>query len=78
MCTNQVMGVSLSVYATSLSLVNLLLILLYCYMFRSYHHHQAENILIARITQLTQLDIKDDHYNVNVNVKKIADPLSVE
>jgi hypothetical protein len=31
----------------------LLLILLYCYMFRSYDHHQAENILIARITQLT-------------------------
>jgi hypothetical protein len=32
---------------------NLLLILLHCYMFRSYDHHQAENILIARITQLT-------------------------
>jgi hypothetical protein len=31
----------------------LLLILLYCYMFRSYNHHQAENILLARITQLT-------------------------
>jgi hypothetical protein len=33
--------------------VNLLLILLYCYMFRSYDHHQAENILLARVTQLT-------------------------
>jgi predicted membrane protein len=31
----------------------LLLIVLYCYMFRSYDHHQAENILIARVTQLT-------------------------
>jgi hypothetical protein len=28
----------------------LLHILLYCYMFRSYDHHQAENILLARIT----------------------------
>jgi hypothetical protein len=25
--------------------------LLYCYMFRSYDHHQAENILFAKITQ---------------------------
>jgi hypothetical protein len=31
----------------------LLLILLYCYMFRSYDHLQTENILLARITQLT-------------------------
>jgi hypothetical protein len=31
----------------------LLLMLLYCYMFRSYDHLQAENILLARITQLT-------------------------
>jgi hypothetical protein len=31
----------------------LLLILLYCYMFRSYDHFQAENISLARITQLT-------------------------
>jgi hypothetical protein len=31
----------------------LLLILLYCYMFRSYDHHRVENILLARITQLT-------------------------
>jgi hypothetical protein len=31
----------------------LLLILLYCYMFWSYGHLQAENILLARITQLT-------------------------
>jgi hypothetical protein len=30
-----------------------LLILLYCYRFRSYDHHQEENILLARITQLT-------------------------
>jgi hypothetical protein len=27
----------------------ILLILLYCYMFRSYDHHQAENILLAKI-----------------------------
>jgi hypothetical protein len=46
-------GDFLSVYATSLSWANLLLILLYCYMFRSYDHHQTENILIARVTQLT-------------------------
>jgi hypothetical protein len=26
---------------------------LYCYMFRSYDHRQAENILIGRVTQLT-------------------------
>jgi hypothetical protein len=31
----------------------LLLTLFYCYMFRSYDHHQVENILLARITQLT-------------------------
>jgi hypothetical protein len=31
----------------------LLLILLYCYMFRSYDHRQEENILLDRITQLT-------------------------
>jgi predicted membrane protein len=43
------MKVFISVYAPSLIL---LLILLYCYMFRSYDHHQAENILLARITQL--------------------------
>jgi hypothetical protein len=30
----------------------ILLILLYCCMFRSYDHHHAENILLARITQL--------------------------
>jgi predicted membrane protein len=46
------MGVLLSVYATSLSQVNLLLMLC-CYMFQSYDHHQAENILITRVTQLT-------------------------
>jgi hypothetical protein len=32
----------------------ILLILLYCYMFRSYDHLQAENILLARITRLTK------------------------
>jgi hypothetical protein len=31
----------------------LLLVLLYSYMSLSYDHHQAENILLARITQLT-------------------------
>jgi hypothetical protein len=31
----------------------LLLILLYCYMFRSYDHLQAENILLSRFIQLT-------------------------
>jgi hypothetical protein len=46
------MGVFISVYATSLSETNFLLILLYCCMFRSCDHHQAENILLARITQL--------------------------
>jgi hypothetical protein len=25
--------------------------ILYCYMFRSYDHHQEENILIAMVTQ---------------------------
>jgi hypothetical protein len=59
-------------------------------MFRSYDHHQAENILLARVTQLTtdplfynianiivivsyqptQLDIKDDHYNVSNIIKQ--------
>jgi hypothetical protein len=39
---SQVMGV-LSVYATPLSYVNFI-ILLYCYMFRSYDHLQVENI----------------------------------
>jgi uncharacterized membrane protein YwaF len=43
----------------------LLLILLYCYMFRSYDHHQVENILLARITQLTT-----DHYNVKYTLKQ--------
>jgi hypothetical protein len=37
--SHQVMGV-LSVYATSLSYVNFI-ILLYCYMFRSYDHLQV-------------------------------------
>jgi hypothetical protein len=31
----------------------LLLILLYCYIFRSYGHLQVGNILLARITELT-------------------------
>jgi Cdc6-like AAA superfamily ATPase len=48
-------------------------------MFRSYDHHQAENILIARVTQLTtdplvdqptRLDIKDDHYNASDIIKQ--------
>jgi hypothetical protein len=63
----------------------LLLILLYCYVFRSYDHLQAENILLATITQLTtdslvytipniivltHLVIKDDHCNVSNSIKQ--------
>jgi hypothetical protein len=50
---DQVMAVFISVYATSLLWVNFttyIIILLYV---SSYDHHQAENILLARITQLT-------------------------
>jgi hypothetical protein len=41
---------------------------LYCYMFRSYDHHQAENTLIARVTQLTTDPL---FYNItNIIVKQ--------
>jgi phenylpyruvate tautomerase PptA (4-oxalocrotonate tautomerase family) len=34
-------------------LIYYLLYCYYCYIFRSYDHHQPKNILIARVTQLT-------------------------
>jgi hypothetical protein len=55
----------------SLSYVNLLLILLYCYIFQSYDHHQAENVLIARITQLTTDPLFYNIANITVIVSYI-------
>jgi hypothetical protein len=49
---DQVMGFIPSMQRYYRTLI-LILILLYCYMFRSCDHLQAENILLARITQLT-------------------------
>jgi hypothetical protein len=49
----QVMGVLYPSAQRHYRRLILLLILLYCYMFRSHDHLQAENILLARITQLT-------------------------
>jgi hypothetical protein len=50
---SQVMGVFYPSTQHHYRRLILLFILLYCYMFRSYDHHQEENILLARITQLT-------------------------
>jgi hypothetical protein len=47
-CVRSGDGGFISVYASSLSYVNFA-VLLYYYMFRSYDHLQAENILLARI-----------------------------
>jgi hypothetical protein len=46
----------------------LLLILLYCYTFRLYDHHQVENILLARITQLTTDQLSYNIANIIVIV----------
>jgi hypothetical protein len=48
-------------------------IILYCYMFRSYDHHQAENILITRVTQLTTDPLFDNIANIIVIVVVMGD-----